>query len=275
MRKSALLSVLLVLSAACGAGILLPRRPTGDPVLEVRGAIKDGPFKLGAAELDALPRRTVQGTDPVTGRTASWEGVALGKVLTERVELQRGADTVLLRTADRRAVPVPYMVLRQLHPVLADRADGQPLSERIVAWPNAVQRGLDTDPRARSWWARGVVALEVVNGSIYLRSLTVPEGASTGARVGASLYEARCLACHRMRKAGGEKGPELTQIAQRLAPDALGRLLERHPGWSDALPEPPDGDSLQQLWAFLRAVSTEPVLPAEEAPRRSDRLSAP
>ena len=162
MRKqTALLAALLL--AAC-SGPRLPRSSRGEPVLEVRGAVKHGPFRLGRADLAALPRRKVRGQDPVPGRLATWEGPSLAALVIERVELTRGADVAVIRTSDRRAVPVPLSLVRQLKPVLADRADGEPLDAPVLAWPTEEQRGLDTDPRAHAWWARGVVALELVNG---------------------------------------------------------------------------------------------------------------
>ncbi|HET8734397.1 MAG TPA: c-type cytochrome, partial [Anaeromyxobacteraceae bacterium] len=215
MRKqTALLAVLL--AAAC-SGPQLPRSSRGAPVLEVRGAVKHGPFRLGRADLEALPRRTVRGRDPSTGRLAAWEGPELAALVVDRVELTRGADVVLVRTADRQAVPVPLALIRQLKPVLAERADGAPLPEPVVAWPTEEQRGLETDPRARAWWAHGVVALELVNGYATLgRAVAVPPGAPDGARLGADLFAARCIACHRLRSAGGEAGPDLTRVAERM-----------------------------------------------------------
>jgi mono/diheme cytochrome c family protein len=267
MRKqTALLAA--VLAAACSAGSKLPRSAHGEQVLEVRGAVKNGPFRLGRAELDALPRRKLRGVDPVTGRLATWEGTPLTALVVDRVELTKGADVVLVRTVDRRAVPVPLPLVRQLRPVLADRADGEPLPEPVVAWPTEEQRGLDTDPRARLWWARGVVALELVNGFSTLgRAMAVPAGAPEGARLGADLFAARCVACHRLRAAGGENGPDLTRLAGRMTEDAFRARLGGHPGWLERGPEPGEA-SAQQVWAFLRAVGAvaEGTAPPDEPP---------
>ena len=54
----------------------------------------------------------------------------------------------------RTAIPIPLTVIRQLKPVLADRADGTRLATKILAWPTEHQQGLATDPRAATWWAR-------------------------------------------------------------------------------------------------------------------------
>lgn len=256
MRKqTALLAALL--AAACSSGPKLPRSAQGDPVLEVRGAVKGGPFRLGRGQLDALPRRTVRGVDPVTGRAAAFEGASLVALVVDRVNLTKGADVVLVRTSDGRAVPIPLTLVRQLRPVLADRADGAPLREPVLAWPTEEQRGLETDPRARLWWAREVVALELVNGFTTLgRALAVPAGARDGARLGAELFGARCIACHRVREAGGEKGPALTRLAGRMTEEAFLGRLAGHPGWLERGPEAGEA-SARQVWAFLRAVESE------------------
>lgn len=267
MRKqTALLAVLL--AAACSAGPKLPRSAQGAAVIEVRGAVKGGPFQLGRAQLDALPRRTVRGQDPVTGLRAAYEGVSLAALVVERVELTKGADHVLVRTADRRAVPIPLTLVRQLRPVLADRVDGAPLGEPVLAWPTEEQRGLETDPRARLWWARGVVALELVNGFTTLgRALAVPAGAQEGARLGAELFGARCIACHRIRDAGGEKGPDLTRLAGRMTGEAFHGRLSGHPGWLERGPETGEA-SARQVWAFLLAVESvaDGSAPPDEPP---------
>lgn len=276
MRKqTALLAALL--AVACSA-TQLPRSSRGEQVLEVRGAVKHGPFRLGRADLAALPRRTVRGRDPGTGRLATWEGPELQALVLDRVELTRGADVALIRTADHQAVPVPLGIVRQLKPVLADRADGEPLADLVVAWPTEEQRGLDTDPRARAWWARGVVALELVNGFATLgRAVAVPPGAPDGARLGADLFAARCIACHRLRTAGGEKGPDLTYVAERMTEDAFLARLGGHPGWLERGPERGVATA-QEVWAFLRAVGTTArdgavtdEQPPEERPPASGR----
>ncbi|WP_248356940.1 c-type cytochrome [Anaeromyxobacter oryzae] len=281
MKKSSAALLLAILS--CSSGPRLPSGPPrGDTVVEVSGAVKGGPFRLGKADLDALPRGKVEGTDPVTGRAATWEGPQLTQLAYGRVELTKGADTAVVRTADRRAVPIPFSQIRTFRPVLADRADGVPLPDRVVAWPTGAQRGLLTDPRARLWWARGVVAIEIVNSfTTYGRALAVPDGAPEGARPGADLFGALCIACHRLRKAGGEAGPDLTRIADRIAPDAFFAMLAKHPGWTDATGEARADGGARQLWAFLRSVAAveagaaEPPEQPPEKERGGDRHGYP
>jgi mono/diheme cytochrome c family protein len=278
MRKqTALLAAVLL--AACSAP-QLPRSSRGEPVLEVRGAVKHGPFRLGRADLEALPRRTVRGRDPLSGRLATWEGPSLATLAIERVELTRGADVVVMRTADRRAVPIPLSLVRQLKPVLADRADGEALDAPVLAWPTEEQRGLDTDPRAHAWWTHGVVALELVNGYATLgRAVAVPPGAADGARLGADLFGARCLGCHRLRAAGGEAGPELTRVTERMTEETFRARLVGHPGWLERTPEQGEA-SAQHVWAFLRAVGNAARdgaagdEPAPEEPARDRRPAA-
>lgn len=259
---------------ACGSLAPLPRNARGPLVLEVRGSIENGPFKLGKDDLAGAKRRTVRGTDPADGRTAAWEGVDLAALL-EHVELKRGVDTVVVHTEEKRAIAIPLTLVRQAKPVLAERADGQPIPERIIAWPSADQRGLASDPRIRLWWARTPILLELVSGfQTYGRSLSVAEGAPTGARVGAGLFESRCSACHVVRKVGGKNAPDLTRVADRLDEAGLARVLGKHPGWTDG-DGPPDAPALAQLWAFFRAIAFDPAGPAEEPTPPAPRPPVP
>lgn len=268
MRKS---WIVLGLLAACTGGPRLPTTAQGRTVLEVRGALKKGPYALGRADLEKLPRRSLRGVDPGTGRTATWEGVSLATLVSERVELAKEADTVIVRTADRAAIPIPLTLVRQWKPVLADHADGERLPTPVLAWPTLEQRGLETDPRAGGWWARDVVVLEIVEWQkAFASALAIPDGASDAARRGATSYGDRCLRCHRMRGAGGENGPELTSIAAKLRPGPFAAVLDRHPGWTDTAGDPPGPEGAQELWTFLSAVAaTGPAQPAE--PITADR----
>jgi mono/diheme cytochrome c family protein len=255
MRKLAVVPLLLVACSSSG-GPRLPSRAQGEPVLEVRGALKSGPHALGRADLAALPQGTVRGVDPATGREALWEGVSLAAIVSERVELEKGADTVVVRTADGGAVPIPLTVVRTFKPVIADRADGAQIASPLIAWPSREQRGLESEPRATGWWARDVVALElVVWEATFAEALAAPEGASDAARRGAGWYGERCINCHELRGVGGARGPDLTTVAARLRPGALSALLERHPGWYGLPGDPPSAEDADELWSFLRAVA--------------------
>lgn len=255
MRKLAVVPLLLAACSSSG-GPRLPSRAQGEPVLEVRGALKKGPHSLGRADLAALPRGRVQGVDPASGREAVWEGVSLAAIVSERVELEKGADTVVVRTADGGAVPIPLTVVRTFKPVIADRADGEQIPSPVIAWPGREQRGLESDPRAVGWWARDVVALElVVWQATFAGALAPPEGASDAARRGAGWYGERCINCHGMRGVGGARGPDLTKVAARLGSGPFAALLERHPGWLGLPGDPPGAQDAAELWSFLRAVA--------------------
>jgi len=255
MTRASPMLLAVTVAAACTGGQRLPSAPHGEPVIEVRGAIKGGPYRLGETDLAALPRRELRGVDPTTGRESRWEGPDLAS-LVKRVELSRGADTVIVHTQDRMAIPIPITMIRQLRPVLADHAEGAPFAGRLLAWPSAEQRGLASDPRAALWWARGVTSLELVNGQrTYGRALFVPEAALEGARLGEEIFESRCVACHRVRKMGGQKGPDLTRAADRLKLEPLRALLENHPGWNQRGLEPLAEEAPTQVLAFLRSVS--------------------
>ncbi len=269
MRKRAV--AVLLATAACSSHPRLPRTPEGPVVVEIGGEVKGGPFRIGRADVEKLPRRAVHGREPATGRAAWWEGLAIAPLVSERVELTHGADTVVVRTADGRAVPIPLIVVRQARPVLADHADGTPIADALLAWPNLEQRGWQSDPRAASWWAWDVQRLDLVNGYATLgRALRVPDGAPAAARLGASLFGARCIECHRLRKFGGTKGPDLTRVADRLSREALERMMPQHTGFVG-----PDGeapvDGAAQLWAFLRAVAADAAAGGDVGPEDKDK----
>lgn len=259
MRKIALVA-LLVAACSSSRGPRLPSSAQGEPVLEVRGALEKGPHALGRADLAALPRGAVRGIDPATGREAVWEGVSLAALVSERVDLEKRADTVVVRTADGGAIPVPLTVVRTLKPVLADRADGVQIAVPVVAWPGREQRGLESEPRAVGWWARDVIALEIVEWeATYAPALAAPDGSPEAARRGAGWYAERCVNCHGMRGVGGARGPDLTTVAARLGPPSLATLLERHPGWYGLPGDPPGPQGVEELWSFLRVVAVTPA----------------
>lgn len=264
MRKLGFFLVVAV--AACSSKERLPRAAHGAPVLQVRGAIKGGPHELGRSDLEKIPRLKVSGVDPRTGLPAQYEGVSLAALVSERVELRRGADTVVVRTADRSAIPIPLTVIRQLKPVLADRADGVRITPTELAWPTAEQRGLASDPRAASWWARDVVALELVDWQrTYGPALAPPEGAQDEARRGAGVYAESCISCHRVRGQGGERGPDLTTVTSRIAQQRFVELLPVHPGWKERRLREDAEEGIGEVWAFLRGVAAVPA-PTTAAP---------
>lgn len=255
MRNFGLL--LLCAAAACSSGPRLPRAPQGAPVMSVTGAVKGGPFALGHADLARLPRLSVRGEEPHTGAAAVWEGVSVAALVSERVDVRKGADTAIVRTADRAAIPVPLTMIRQLKPVLADRADGARLGSKILAWPTEEQKGLATDPRSATWWVRDVVAFEIVDWQrTFGPALAAPDGAADAARRGSGVYAESCVSCHRMRGVGGERGPELTTVAARIRPGAFAALLTGHPGWEQRPVGDASSDAVAtELWTFLKYVA--------------------
>jgi hypothetical protein len=257
MRKKTWILALLV--AACSSRATGPRLPAsaqGEPVLRVEG-VKGGPHALGAADLAALPQGAVRGEDPSTGREALWEGAALATLVMDKDRLAKGADTAIVRTTEKIAVPVPLTVIRQRKPVLAERADGEALPSRILAWPNKEQAGLPTDPRQAFWWARGVVAIDIVDWQATVGpALATPPGSPDGARLGADHFGARCIGCHSVRGAGGAKGPDLTHVTGRVQPDAFRTRLRDHPGWRERGLEAPGEEAIEQVWTFLKSIST-------------------
>ncbi len=134
---------------------------------------------------------------------------------------------------------------------------------------------VETDPRAGLWWARDVVAFEIVDWQkTYGAALATPDGAADGARRGSGWYGERCISCHRMRGVGGERGPDLTTVAARIRPAPFAALLEKHPGWTGTGGDPPGEEAASEVWAFLRAVAAAgPGTPPESftAERASGR----
>jgi hypothetical protein len=262
MRNTWFVVLLAVAACSSSSGPRLPRAARGEKVLEIRGAVEDGPYVLGEEDLAALPRRSVRGVDPVTGREARWEGTPLALLVSDRVAPKKGADTVIVRTAEGTAVPIPLTVIRQRRPILADRADGVPIGTKIVAWPNLEQAGLPGDPRQASWWARGPRALEIVYWQRTLgTALAAPAGAPDRARLGSGEFAARCVGCHRLRSAGGERGPDLTAVAERLSHERFLERMARHPVRIESGLEPPGADASEDLWVFLRAVAASKDTP--------------
>jgi mono/diheme cytochrome c family protein len=274
MRKFGLL--VTIATAACSSKVLLPRTAQGQPVLEVRGAIQGGPHSLGQADLDRLPRLKVRGTDPRTGETAEWEGPSIAVLVSDKVELKKGADTAVIRTADGAAIPVPLTIIRTLRPVLADRANGVRIATPVVAWPTEAQAGLATDPRAPAWWAREVVAFELASWQrTYGPALVEPEGAADEARRGADVYVESCIGCHKVRGAGGTKGPDLSTVASRIRGDAFLVLLPKHPGAEARRQRDPSETWEGEVWAFLSAIATLPPPPVQPEEVATERAPPP
>lgn len=272
MRK---LGLVVLSLAACSSGPRLPKTAEGPPALTVGGAVKGGPFSLGRAYVDKLPRRTVRGVDPASGREASWEGASVEEIVSKRVELLKGADAVLVRTADREAIAIPITLVIQHKPVLADHADGVRIAPNVLAWPTLEQRGLETDPRAILWWAHDVVGFDVVDSQkTFGPALATPDGAADGARRGSALFGERCIACHRMRGVGGMRGPELTTIAARMNQVSFATFLDKHPGWTGTGGDPPGEQGAVELYAFLHAVAAAGPNAAPQEPVTADRAAS-
>jgi mono/diheme cytochrome c family protein len=266
------LAVALV-AAGCRSTPRLPERPDGAPVLEIRGALEGKPtkFTLGDADLARLPQRSVRGTDPATGRTATWSGVDL-MALAERVRTKPWVDTMVVRTADGRAAPLPAGVVRQHRPVLADHVDGAPLPARIVAWPTVEQPGLERDARLPGWWAAAPVALEFDSWQrTYARKLGAPAGSVEAARPGAGLFVQRCVVCHAVRGAGGKKGPDLSTWASGHDAAALQGVLAHHPGRTAA---DLDQDLVPPVYAYLDSIARAPPPAEEPASKKPDEKAA-
>jgi mono/diheme cytochrome c family protein len=259
---------------ACGGG--KPFVTRGEPVVTFEGKVEKGPAVIGATDLESLARRGFEALPP-DGERARFEGLALAPLLGDRLELARDADTVVFHGQGGRAAAVPLVSIRQLKPVLADKADGAAIaawrSEAAplqLAWPNLGAPGIDTDPRVRWWWVGGVRRVEVVSWiATYGRVLRVPPGASDGARLGAGVLATSCLACHRLRGLGGTRGPELAAGLVAGDTQALANRLRPHLQQASGLASAPELTPVEvgQVVAFLRTV--------ELAARSEDEVKEP
>jgi hypothetical protein len=263
------------LAAACG-GARLPTTARGETLLTVRGQVKGGPFHLGRLDLAALPRAGFRAVDPASGREARFDGVALTRFMG-LLEATDRADTLILVGQDGMAVPVPAGLSRQYGPILADQIDGQAAPLQL-AWPNLDQRGLDADPRASTWWAHEVVALEVVAWErAWGRALRAPPGVSDEARRGAGQFQLRCATCHRLHGAGGQNGPALDGVVTRLGRPRFVAAVLGHRGWPERLGTELEGSEAvaAQVAAFLVASEVAGPQASDEPPPAPQRRSPP
>lgn len=260
MRR--LLAAALAL-ASCGGVKLRPPAP-GD-VVAIAGRVEGGPFGLSREQLAALPRRSVRGVEPRAGREASFSGVDLAPFLGEKLPLKPGADVVVFHGRGGYRAAVPLNAIRQTRPVLASEADGAPLDRwepgagpLLLAWPDAEAPGLDTDPRQRWFWVRGVTVIEVaVRQELLGRALRAPVGTGSDARHGSDTFGSQCIHCHRLRNRGGEVGPDLTAYMGRSDEPRLAQALKGHLAAKSGMPGAPDPgpQEVRELAAFLRSVA--------------------
>jgi hypothetical protein len=279
------LAVVALAAAAvgCSSAAKRPPAPAADPALTVQGRVEQGPFKFSAPDLAKLPRRSFTAVDPRTGQQTSFEGISVAKMLSDRMQLVKTADILVVRGGDRSAVVIPMSVVRSARPVLADKAGGAPLDGLRLAWPNLDAPGLDSDPRSRWWWVDGVKVLEVTEWErSYARALRLPPGASDEARLGADAFVASCIHCHKVRGTGGDRGPDLTDALKSADPKQFASTLRHHQSTGVGPPVSSLGEaSLEQISTFLRAIAAVPGTPQPEEtepepPRRAgDPLNPP
>jgi DMSO/TMAO reductase YedYZ molybdopterin-dependent catalytic subunit len=142
------------------------RRPQADAILTIGGEVEH-PRKLGAADLTALPRKSVE-VKLHDGSMAKFEGVALIDVLQlagvkfgESIRGARLATYLLVEAADGYRV---VLALPELDPafsdkqiILADRRDGKALTA-----PEGPLRLVVPDEKRQARWVRQVTALKII-----------------------------------------------------------------------------------------------------------------
>ncbi|HEU4384562.1 MAG TPA: hypothetical protein VFR85_13830 [Anaeromyxobacteraceae bacterium] len=278
MRTASAASLALALLGCSGTP--RPRLPPGEAALTIEGRLEDGPLDLRASDLRALPRRAFRAREPSTGREALFEGVSVADLLLDAVRPKRGADTLVVRGRGGREATVTRTRLRDLRPILADRADGKPIEDwareaglgleaPLLAWPNLDQPGLALDPRAPSWWVSGVSTLAVETWEAsYGAALALPGAASDEARRGQARFADHCLPCHRLRGAGGTRAPAI--VPPGWPPDRIATRLEAHGADSAWIPPGADGAvARREIAAFLQAAAASSE-PQEDRPGEAE-----
>ena len=254
----------------------------GEPVVTFEGRLERSPAVVGAEDLRALPRRTFEAAPPA-GAPARFAGLALAPLLADSLSLTRDADTAVFHGEGGRVAAVPLSAVRRLKPVLADEVDGAAVAAwrreaapLVLAWPAREAPGIESDPRYRWWWVGGVRRVELLSWrASYGKALRVPPGAPDAARLGADVLGASCLACHRLRGAGGTRGPELTAALVRGDLGPLASRLRGHLRQVSGAADAPELTPAQLglAAAFLRAV--ELAAPPEEEIQESELPEAP
>src|SRR5262245_15775864 len=139
---------------------------TNSTVLRVRGEV-DQPLRLKLVDLQDMPRHTVKAREK-NGDEVSFQGVALSELikrakprLMEKCCGNAANTCVIVTAADNYRV---VFSLAEIEPdftdrkiVLADRANGQPLSES-----QGPLRLIVPDEKVHARWVRQVNALEIV-----------------------------------------------------------------------------------------------------------------
>jgi hypothetical protein len=280
MRKRVLLAAALV---ACAGP--RPRAPKGEVVVSFEGNIEHGPYRFGRDDLPNLPRRGFKAVSPLSGKEATFEGMAVASIVADEMDLPTGVDTAVFFGQNGYAVPVSIASIRQLRPVLADKVNGAAVGDWSpsaaplqLAWPNVDQPGIDSDPRMRWWWVGGVKKVEMRSWiATYGRALRVPQGSSDDARLGAEAVSVSCIACHKVRGVGGTRGPELHSGTVRGDPRAFSEAMREHLAKSSGMGSAPEtnGVSARQIAAFLRAIEVAGPRPEDEAPLEQQPPLAP
>lgn len=160
--KSLSLSLSLALAAtilmAAGPALALDK-PTGDPVLTIRGAVsqtnEDGAAVFDMAMLDALKGRDARMETPWTQGEIEFSGPLLREVL--KAAGAKGTHLKVIALNDY-AAEVPMEDADSLDTMLASKIDGKPMSVRdkgplMLVYPFDLDKGLYNEKYfSRSVW---------------------------------------------------------------------------------------------------------------------------
>lgn len=293
------LSASLLMSAAAAAA------PSVDVWVRTPGTYGSGTDPAGTRlvtlELDRLPQQQVQRMDAQYGSSFYYRGVPLQKLVAQYKPPQQ-LDLLLLHFRNGMSVPLPFRdvrVMARLNPLVAletaTSAEG-PFSGRFPPVSKHIEEYVDVPQVmftgnkivvSESWhpdlpeaaqasftpWMTTdtLVGIEFADSRAYYRQFE----SSPEARPGLTVYRQNCQYCHGVRKVGASFGGDFAQpialYKHRQDPYRLFYHIHYRIDSRPTLEQMPvlkhvSEEDAQQLWRFMRAMSTADPTPYAPAP---------
>ncbi len=192
-----------------GAGQLLQTWTTDD---FRKTAVSDKPTQKGTKTTWV----TSHEKDPATGKTASFEGVALSGLverLLEQVPLEQraGVDLVVLRGHNKEEVFVPRWLVTRYPVLLSVRTEGEQRTfQTVVPWttkPAIANEGLPLE----RYFVRDVAEIELTSYQTRYKPLYLSRRTDPAAVRGEKIFVQNCMGCHAAPSQGAAKDPALGQ----------------------------------------------------------------